>query len=98
MGKLLEGIFADTSVKKLLSEIAELTAAMGNIPAPLLASLFGAVTSVVPAVLKANKDDLLFSHSHSGVDFNGYGGSRDGETYEVGNDRAGATLKIWARE
>lgn len=98
VGKLFEEIFADTSVKKLLSEIAELTGSMGNIPASLLASLFGAVTIVLPAVLKANKDDLLFSHSHSGVDFNDYAGSFDGETYEVGNDRAGAILKIWARD
>lgn len=98
VGKLLEEIFGDSFVKTLLSEITKLTVASGNIPATLLTSLFGAVTTIIPVVLKNNKDDIMFSHSHSGVDFNGYGGSRDGESYPVRNDLAGATLKVWVRE
>jgi hypothetical protein len=97
-GKILEGILGDSSVKTLLSEIAKLTAGSGNIPASVLTSLFGAVTEIIPTVVQKNKDDILFSHSHSGVDFNGYGGSQDGTSYIVGNDLANATLKIWARE
>ena len=98
VGKLLEKILGDSSVKTLLSEITKLTAASGNIPVTLLTSLFGAVTTIIPVVLKNNKDDIMFSHSHSGVDFNGYGGSHDGESYPVGNDLSGATLKVWVCE
>jgi len=97
-GKIIEGILGDNSVKTLLSEIAKLTAVSGNIPATLLTSLFGAVTKIIPAVVKNNRDDIMFSHNHSGVDFNGYGGSPDGESYTVGNDLAKATLRIWVRE
>ena len=97
-GGFLEGIFGDDSVKKLLKDASKATAAAGNIPAGLLSEVFSATTAAIPAILKANKDDLLFAHSHSGVDFNGYQGSVDGTKYEIGNDRAGATLAIWSRE
>jgi len=98
VGGFLENLFGDDSVKGLLKEASKATTLAGSIPSNLLSSLFGAATSVVPAVLKANKDDLLFSHSHSGVDFNGYGGSTEGTTYDIGNNRAGCTLAIWSRE
>lgn len=98
VGSILEGIFNDKSVKKFLSEISKVTALSGNIPASLLTSLFGTITAVIPPIIKNNKDDILFSHNHSGVEFNGYGGSPNGASFRVGNDRAGATLRIWTRE
>lgn len=97
-GRILEGILGDKTVKTFLSQLTELTLAAGNIPAHVLTSLFGAVTKTLPQVIKKNRDDIMFSHSHSGVDFNGYGGSPDGTSYPVGNDLARATLKIWTRE
>jgi hypothetical protein len=98
IGSLLESLFSDDSVKVLLREASRATSSVGCLPPNLLSSLFSAMTSIVPAILKANKDDLLFAHSHSGVDFNGYGGSTEGTTYEIGNNRAGCTLAIWSRE
>ena len=98
VGKVLGELFADQSVKSLFGEIAKFTAAKTNVPSALLTSLFGAVASNLPKVLQNNRDDQLFSHSHSGVDFTGYGGSVDGKTYEVGNDRAGAKLTVSVRD
>ena len=97
VGKVLQAIFGDNSVKNLLTEAKKLTASVGNIPASLLTSLFGVITTTLPNALMSNKDDILFSHSHSGVDFNSYGGSHEGAVYPVRNDRAGANLKIWVR-
>jgi hypothetical protein len=97
-GKLLEGIFGKPEVKRLLEDVANATATFGNIPTALLTSMFGTVTELVPKVLQSNRDDILFSHSHSGVDFNNYHASPDGTEFEVGNNRASAVLKVWARE
>jgi len=96
-GRLLDQVFGDKDVKSLLGEFAKLTAATGNIPVSLLTSLFGAVTSLIPKILAANRDDLLFSHNHSGVEFNSYNASPEGTEFAVGNDKAGAILKLWAR-
>ena len=97
-GKILEGILGDKSVQTVLSEVSKLTAASANIPATLLTELFRAVTTIIPAVVKRNKDDIMFSHSHSGVDFNDYNACPDGKEYTVGNDLVEVTLKIWARQ
>jgi len=55
-----------------------------------------ALISRIPAVLKKNRDDLLFAHSHSGFDFDDYG-LNPGETqseYAVGNDRCACRLRV----
>lgn len=98
LGKILSELLGDQSVKSLFGEIAKFTAAKTSVPSAVLTSLFGAVATTLPKVLQNNRDDLLFSHSHSGVDFTGYGGSSEGKTYEVGNDRAGAKLSVWVRQ
>lgn len=97
-GKLLQQVFANAEVKSLLAEFTKFTAASGAIPASLLTSLFGVVTNLIPKFLAANRDDLLFSHNHSGVDFNNYNASPSGTEFPVANNKAGAILKLWARE
>lgn len=57
--------------------------------------LMRTVTGVVPEMLKDNKDDVLFSHNHSGFEWDDYG--LEGEpsrNFEVGNDRAYCTLRV----
>lgn len=98
VGKVLGELLGDKSVKSFFQEIAMFTAAKASVPSALLTSLFGVVAATLPKVLQNNRDDLLFSHSHSGVDFTAYGGSPEGKAYAVGNDRAAAKLVVWARE
>ena len=65
-----------------------------------MGQLMTAMTGVIPAVLKANDDDALFSHGHSGFDFDDYGvepGARFSE-FDVGNDRAFCTLRVRLNE
>lgn len=60
-----------------------------------VALLMRTVTGVIPGVLKDNEDDVLFSHNHSGFEWDDYGlegaASRD---FVVGNDRAFCTLRV----
>ena len=54
-----------------------------------------AVTGVLPEILKGNKDDVLFSHNHSGFEWDDYGLEGDkSKDFEVGNDRAYCTLRV----
>lgn len=66
-GAKLDKILADDGVK---SATEKLKSAITN---PLIGSLMGAVSSVVPKLFKDSSDDLLMSHAHSGFDFDNYG-------------------------
>jgi len=66
-GAKLDKILGDEGVK---SATDKLKSAITN---PLIGSLMGAVSSVVPKLFKDSSDDLLMSHAHSGFDFDNYG-------------------------
>lgn len=62
-GKLLEGLLGDKTVKQ---GVDSLIAAGAKLTAPLVGEVANAVVSVIPAILKKNHDDLLFSIAYSG--------------------------------
>jgi hypothetical protein len=66
-GAKLEKILGDEGVKSAVDKLK------GAITNPLIGSLMGAVSSVVPKLFKDSSDDLLMSHAHSGFDFDNYG-------------------------
>jgi len=87
-GKALQGILGHDAVKGAVGGMTKAGEAG-------VASLMRVATGVLPGVLKNNEDDLLFSHLHSGFEWDDYG--LDGETtrdFELGNDRAYCTLRI----
>ena len=66
-GAKLEKILSDDGVKGAVDKLK------GAVTNPLIGSLMGAVSSVVPKLFKDSSDDLLMSHAHSGFDFDNYG-------------------------
>ncbi len=66
-GAKLEKILGDESIKGVADKLKK---AVTN---PLIGSLMGAVSTVVPKLFKDSSDDLLMSHAHSGFDFDNYG-------------------------
>lgn len=70
-GAKLDKVLGDEGVK---SAVDKLKSAVTN---PLIGSLMGAVSSVVPKLFKDSSDDLLMSHAHSGFDFDNYGLDED---------------------
>ena len=87
-GKALEGILGHDEVKGAVEGITEASEASVGL-------LMRTVASVIPEMLKGNKDDVLFSHNHSGFEWDDYG--LEGEpsrNFEVGNDRAYCTLRV----
>ncbi|HNU06438.1 MAG TPA: hypothetical protein PKO33_01650 [Pyrinomonadaceae bacterium] len=62
-GKLFEGLLGDKTVKQ---GVDSLIAAGAKLTAPLVGDVANAVVSVIPAILKKNHDDLLFSIAYSG--------------------------------
>ena len=84
----LKGIFGHDEVNKLVEGLTKPDAAG-------VASLMRAVTGVIPEILESNKDDVLFSHDHSGFTWDDYGleGAKS-KDFEVGNDRAYCTLRV----
>ena len=66
-GAKLDKILGDEGVKNAAAKLK------GAITNPLIGSLMGAVSSVVPKLFKDSSDDLLMSHAHSGFDFDNYG-------------------------
>ncbi|MFN6963217.1 MAG: hypothetical protein ACK4S4_05550 [Pyrinomonadaceae bacterium] len=69
--KVLDDKHVSSAVDRLKTSAA--------VTSPLLGSLMGAVTTVIPQFFRDSADDLLFSHSHSGFDFDNYG-LDDGQT------------------
>ena len=93
LGKVLGGILDDAAVKGV---IESLSAAVAT---PLVGQLMNVMIQKIPGVLKNNKDDALFSHNHSGFDFDDYGldpsaGVHRISDFEIGNDRAFCTLRV----
>lgn len=87
-GRALEGILGHDEVKSAVEGMTE----AGE---PGVSLLMRAVTRVIPETLKGNGDDLLFSHSHSGFDWDDYGlEGRTSRDFELGNDRAYCTLRV----
>jgi len=74
-GEKLEKVLADKEVSGAIDKLK------GVISNPLIGTLMSALSSAVPKFFKDSKDDLIFSHAHSGFDFDNYGVS-DGQTFE----------------
>jgi hypothetical protein len=54
-----------------------------------------ALVSGLPQLLKKNKDDFLFAHSHSGFDFDNYGVDNGSKAdFDLENDRVFCTLRV----
>ena len=90
--ELLNGLINDTGVSDVVGQLQK------GVCRPLVGSLFRALISGVPKVLKElSKDDFLFSHSHSGFEFDDYGlppGETVGHDFELENDRVFCTLRL----
>ena len=87
-GEALEAILGHDAVEDAVKGMTKASEAS-------IALLMRTVTGVIPEMLKGNKDDVLFSHNHSGFEWDDYG--LEGETsksFEVGNDRAYCTLRV----
>jgi len=96
IGQILRGIFSDSDVKGLLKKMATITATVKSIPESLLTSFMGAAVNSLTTFLENNKDDVLFSHNHSGRAISRYNGSADGKDFTVGNKKVSATLRVYA--
>jgi len=68
-GAKLEKVLTDDAVKGAVDKLKTVKALTN----PLIGSLMGAVSSVVPKLFQDSSDDLLMSHAHSGFDFDNYG-------------------------
>ena len=101
LGKLLGDLVGpDSAIEKAAGELLP---ALGgpHISLPL-GGVLRSLVEVVPSVLKENDDNPLFEHDHSGFDFDCYGLSRGPnpdestmvEDFQIGNDRAFATLRV----
>lgn len=90
LGKRLENLFDNTEVKSLV------TALKKSVSQQAIAALMNTLVSQLPKILKKNKDDFLFSHSHSGFAFDNYGGAPDQAVtdYPLENDRVFCTLRV----
>lgn len=91
LGKLLGDIAGDDAVSGAVKKLIQ-----NGVSAQPLAGLLSSLVFQVPKVLKKNKDDLLFAHSHSGFDFDNYGAGPDKKfaEFDLGNDRAYCTLRV----
>ena len=89
VGGVLDTILSGDEVRDLMRQVSDKTAAEGSIDADLLNSLFSSLASAIPTALSSNGDDMLFAHTHSGVDFTGYGGVAGGASFEVGKRPGG---------
>jgi hypothetical protein len=90
LGRILSEILDDRAVQ---TAVSALTAAVTQ---PLLAHLMNVLIARIPKVLSKNHDDILFTHNHSGFDFDRYGlppGSTQGD-FPIGNDMARCTLRV----
>ena len=90
--RVLAELFSIESIRTALRNFPQRAGV--KIAPGLLTATFGAITAILPEILKRNGDDILFEHGHSGFDFDDYGMAPDGSDYELGNDRAGFHLRI----
>ena len=88
--EVLNGLIKDEEVSGIVEKLQE------GVSRSLVGGLFSALVSRLPKVL-TNRDDFLFSHSHSGFDFDDYGlppGKTVGHDFELENDRVFCTLRL----
>jgi len=91
LGKVLNDLFTDSEVDSLVKKLSK------TVKQEVIASIFNVLAGQIPKILKKNKDDVLFAHSHSGFDFDYYGISspdKKFEDFDIGNNRAFCTLRI----
>jgi len=91
LGKMLESLFANQEIKSLVDVLK------AGVTQPGVAALMNALVSGLPQMLKKNKDDFLFAHSHSGFDFDDYGiddPNKKTANFELENDRVFCTLRV----
>lgn len=93
---ILGRVLGDDEVKRELKTLKKLTTLARGVSSEALSALMGSIAEAVVAHL--GKDDILFSHGHSGVDFSAYGGIPTGRDYELGNRKIACTLRIYTRE
>ena len=94
LGRMLESLVND-------SDLNAAAAALGNaVKIAPFSGLMNKIGTIVPNLLKNNRDDPLFQHLHSGFDFDNYGLSAEEfgvEDFPIGNDRAFGTLRVRVR-
>lgn len=74
LGKVLEEVLGDDSVKAAVDVLANAAAAAaGGVPGAAAAAVMRALVSVLPKVLQKKRDRIWFTHDHSGFDFDAYG-------------------------
>lgn len=89
LGKMLESLFGNSDVKSLVDVLKK------GVTQPAIAALMNAIVSQLPQLLKKNRDDFLFAHSHSGFDFDNYGvDTGNVANFELENDRVFCTLRV----
>ena len=94
-GKLLSEVFAKKEVRDALSGISAATGPTGPLPAALLTTALGAITSVLPGILEKNGDDVLLDYDFSGREIARYHGSADGVVHTFENKKAAASLRVY---
>ena len=90
-GKVLGEILGHEDTENFVTQLSG-----GLSKSPIVGALMSTITSIIPSVLKNNKDDALLNHNHSGFDYDNYGllpGST-WEDIEIKNDRAYGTLRV----
>lgn len=90
LGKTLSAILEDDAVASAARALAS------AVTQPLLAQLLSTMIARVPRVLGRNRDDILFTHNHSGFDFDDYGvdpGAKQTD-FVIGNDMAEGALRV----
>lgn len=97
LGKVLSGILDSKEIKNVVTLLS------AGVSQVLIGQLMNTLISAIPGVLKKNKDDALFSHNHSGFDFDDYGvlpttGGPKISNFKIGNDRAYCTLRVRVNE
>lgn len=98
LGKVLEEVLGDDSVKAAVDVLANAAAAAaGGVPGAAAAAVMRALVSVLPKVLQKKRDRIWFTHDHSGFDFDAYGlpaGSEGSHDFDLTNDRVELTLRL----
>lgn len=92
LAELLDGLINDKDVSSVVAGMQS-----SGVSRPMVGGLFRALISGLPKVLRENKDDFLFSHSHSGFDYDDYGlppGQAVGYDFDLENDRVFCTLRL----
>lgn len=87
---LLNRLISDEKVSGVVEKMQK------GVSRSLVGGLFRALISQLPQALP-KKDDFLFSHNHSGFDFDDYGlppGETVGHDFELENDRVFCTLRV----